>query len=198
MSTEPDEWDEPAEPSKPSEPTGPPQPGIIRAAGIVWIAMGIVFVLFGFANMFMSALLAAKQPNRVNNGTESCSVWLSFAIGAALLVAGKNVRSGKAKDVVVSSILLGLFYAAAGIGAFFFLAWNEVLAVVVGAISIFIAIGSIFPAVLALAGRSQYLEWRLSRREYRRRRREAEDSEAEDSDRGPESRPWERGRGDPT
>ena len=193
MSTEPDHSED--------EPTGPtPQPGIIRTASVMWLVMGVVFVLFGCVNVVTSAVLAAQQPNRANTGTEGCSVWLSFGIGAALFVAGQNLRRGKAKDVVVAailSILLGLFYAAVGVGAFLLLARNEVLAVILAATGFLIAAGSILPGVLALVGRQQYLEWRRANRRRRRRRYEDEDDDRDD-DRGPDDRPWTRGRGEPT
>ena len=193
MSSEPDHSED--------EPTGPtPQPGIIRAAWVMWLVMGVVFVLFGCANVIMSAVLADQKPNRASTVSEGCGTWFAFGIGAALFVAGQNLRRGKAKDVVVAavlSILLGLFYAAVGVGAFIFLARNEVLALILAATGFLIAAGSILPGVLALVGRQQYLEWRRANRRRRRRRYEDEDDDR-DNDRGPDDRPWSRGRGEPT
>src|SRR5262245_29130029 len=94
---------------EPYEPRRPQQPGLTRAAGILWIVMGVVFVFFGCLNVVLTAALAAKQPNR-------SATWLAFGIGAGLFVAGRNLLTGKAKDVLVASILsilLGLFYAVA-------------------------------------------------------------------------------------
>lgn len=199
MSTEPNPWDElnePHEPHEPYEPTKPiPQPDITRLAGILWIVMGIVFFFFGCLNVLTSALLAARQPNRPDTGSQSCAVWLSFGIGTALFVAGRNLRSGKAKDVLVSSIfsiLLGLFYAALGVGAVLLFARDEVMAVILGGMSFIIALGCCVPGILALVGRSRYLEWKRENRRRRRRRRQY-DEESED-DREPDEKPWDRGR----
>jgi hypothetical protein len=201
MSTEPDPWDE--DPSVPTE-----QPGITRVAGVMWIAMGALFFVAGCLNVVVTAALQARQPNRNNFGTESCGTFLSFAIGYGLFQAGRNLVKGKAADVLTASILsilLGLLYAALGVWAIFLLPLDEVAALILGGIALLIAFGCILPALLALIGRAQYLEWRRGNRRRRRPRYEFEDErdppgpagpepDGGGGDEGPKDRPWSQGR----
>lgn len=202
MSTEPDEWED----DRP-EPAGPP--GLIRAAGILWMVIGVLFILSGCANVVMSAVLKAQQPNRPAAGGEGCGLFLALGIGAACFGGGRNLLTGKSKDVVtaaVLSILLGLFYLLLAVGSLFvILPRNPALGLGLAAVGSVVAFGCILSAILALAGRSQYREWRRARYLARRARRRREDEEYEDDrddrreddgdDRDPGARPWDRGRG---
>jgi hypothetical protein len=182
MSTELDPWDDDQpEPVRPNRP-----PAITRVAGVMWMAVGVVYVLFGCANAALTDVVQTRRPGPIgpSGGTEGCALWLALAIGLGLFVAGKSVAAGKARDVrtaAILSILLGLFYLISGVAYAVFAERDEVLAFVVGGTTLAIAIGCILPALLALVGRSQYREWRLERladRSYRRRQEEAAEEEA--------------------
>jgi len=184
MSTEPDPWDE-------EPPQRPAPPGAIRAAGIMWIVMGVIFCVSGCLNIVMSVALQVRQPNCPATGTEGCALCLSLGIGVGLFMAGKNLIRGKAKDVLTTSILsllLGLLYAAIAVGSIIFIAGDAVLALIIGGVSILIALGCFVPALLALSGRSQYRAWRRARRTRRRY------EDGSDGDDDADERPWDRGR----
>jgi hypothetical protein len=186
MSTELDPWDaDQPEQVRPNRP-----PGITRVAGVMWMAVGVVYVLFGCTNAVLTDVVQTKRTGiGPSGGTEGCALWLALAIGLGLFLAGKSVAAGKAKDVrtaAILSILLGLFYLISGIAYAVFAERDEALAFVVGGTTtLAIAIGCILPALLALIGRSSYREWRLERladRSYRRRQAEAaEEEDAEEA-----------------
>jgi hypothetical protein len=152
----------------------------------MWMAVGVVYVLFGCTNAALTDVVQVKRTGPIgpSGGTEGCALWLALAIGLGLFMAGKGVAAGKAKDVrtaAILSILLGVFYLIIGVAYAVFAERDEVLAFVVGGTTLSIAIGCILPALLALVGRSQYREWRLERladRSYRRRLAEAAEEEA--------------------
>src|SRR5262249_35229271 len=133
------------------------------------------------------------------NPAESVSTCLGLVIGIWLFVVGLWTVRGTASDVFVTSflsMLLGLFCLAIGALGF----GMDVLknrpeqAAILGSISGGLGLGLILPAVLALLGRSRYLEWRESNARSRRdRRRRPQDWDDENE---PEDRPRPRQRDD--
>lgn len=144
-----DEWND--------EPPPPTPPGIARAAGIAWMALGAFILLCGLAYFVFSIAVADGGDDPVPD-----LGWIAMGIGFGLIMCGRGIVFGKAKDVVsvsVVSIILGVIHLAVGL----VVATQKVDAVVgmiIGGVCTAIALACILPAILALAGRAQYLAWR--------------------------------------
>jgi hypothetical protein len=167
--------------------TRPTFPGTVLAAGVVWIAVGGLGVL----NTLVTLGMAGANPpgGGPQAAGQSAGVCCGGLVAIAFLVCGYQTVTGKAKDTrgnAVGSILLGslqlLIAAAIGFGG---LAPGgnrgpnalpqEVL-LVVAAVVAFVGMSLITAGVLALAGRTQYLEWRRANAPSSgRRRQEADD-----------------------
>jgi len=214
---EPDDYDEA------DDRGAAPFPGIVKAAGIIWICVGALSIINMMATFAMiggngaggnaaGANAGAGNAEGPNPAAPCCA----GLVGIAFLVCGHQTVTGKAKDTLgngVGSMILGSLQmlAAAAIGFGGVLAGQNPgqpgirrelmlgIAVMVGALG-----GTLVLAgILALAGRSAYREWRYENapqpRRRRRRREEEEEDEHEDRPRrrdedDEDDRPWKKGR----
>lgn len=158
----------------------PPFPGSIRAAGIVWVLTGTLFILAAVGGILSHNIVQVKQP------TDGCSTQLGLLIGISFLVAGVRVVFGFARDVLLPSILsivVGLVYLVIGaIGLWVAenpnprVSPNLILTLLISGIAL-VALGGVLllMGVFALSARSRYRRWWTAvhqpRRRHRRRRR---------------------------
>ena len=174
------------------EPERPHFPGIVRAAGVIWIAVGVIALMNAALSLAMAGANAAGGGGGGKAGSPCCG----FAIAIAFLVCGYQTVTGKAKDTLGNSIgsmvfgslqlLVALFCALVGAGAI----GNQnaqalpfpkeamiVVALVVAAMGSLLELAGIF----GLMGRRSYREWRKAafpkRRRQTRRRRDDDDED---------------------
>lgn len=190
----------PEEPFETRPPPPPPIPGGVRAAGVLWVLVGALFVLGSCGGAVASVMIRAKQPGPMQtNPVEGCTTWVGVLMGVGFFIAGLRVVRGSAPDTLVTSILsilVGVPYLGLGVMAVV-LSGNPppkahpslmVAMLVGGIISVVVGCGLLLPAGLGLAGRSRYREWWAAAhpRPRRRRRRPPESDEGDG--------PWDRGR----
>lgn len=182
-------------------------PGVVTAAGIIWLGAGSLSLLNAMATF-------ALQGQGAGAGTPGGGCCPGI-IGIAFLVCGYQTVTGQASDTrgnAIGSLLLGLLQVLAGFAIAFAgvlgggnggqgAVPQEVLLIVGGVVGLLG--GTLMTAgVLALAGRSQYRRWREEnvtspRRRGRPRREEREEPDDRDDDErddGDRDKPWKRGR----
>lgn len=166
----------------------PSFPGIVRAAGIIWIGVGAL----GLINTVLALAMAGAQGP--GGPAPGCC---GGAIALAFLVCGYQTVTGKAADTRgngIGSIVLGLLQVliAAAIGFGGLLAGGnaggrgnapppEVLIVTAVLVAV-MGMTLIAAGVFALLGRTRYREWRKAqspRSRCRPRPRDEEDEEGE-------------------
>lgn len=185
-----DGYDDEADPDDDDAPAGPvPFPGIVRAAGIIWICVGALELV----NAALTLVLAGVNQNPGGASGVCCS----GGVGIAFLMCGMQTVTGKAKDTLgngIGSIALGVLLLGAGVLIGFggaFLGANPganqngpppELFIIIGAITAVLGLTLILAGTLALVGRSRYREWREARspRSRRPRRRRVEDDEEDE------------------
>ena len=143
-------------------------PGMVRAAGIIWIiygaggaACGCLDVLFKLPENSAQNAFEPHPPGRdpisMVQGA-GCGV----LIAAAFAVVGFRIATGRANDTIVIgviSLVLGGLSGCTGLSLVLFRPGVESLV----AASIVAAVTAVFlliPGILALVGRTQYLAWR--------------------------------------
>ncbi len=192
-------------------PPPPVRPVLILTAGGLWVLVGAFFLLMTCLGTVLDILLEAGRQGPVRNSTAGCAMQVNMLIWGGFLTAGIRTLQGKAKDTVITSvmsILVGLLYFVIGAVSLWLAAARApgpfvTAMLVTGALSVLLGGALFLPAVLALAARSQYLEWRKAleppRRRRTRRRREEQDEERDwerpKYPRDPK-RPWNRARRD--
>jgi len=122
-----------------------PFPGVILAAGILWIVDGAIFVgLFGLFQMLQIPLQTSE---------------FLFLGGAFFFIFdGIRLIMGRFRDPLGDAILsIGTGVVVLGMSAFYFHRSAIVFMLISGA---FFAGILIAPGILALVGRSRYLAWR--------------------------------------
>lgn len=172
-------------------PRGRPAfPGVVMAAGIMWIGFGAMALLVMVSNFVMTAVNPNAAPAR---GADLCCACGIGVVGAAFLYCGIRTVTGKGVDpfgTSIGSLVVGLACLAfAALAVFAGVIQGGNLRGLPEEVIILAAAGyAVFGLVLILAGtfgvigRSQYLWWRTEngRRRYRRRRDDDEDEEYED------------------
>jgi hypothetical protein len=174
-----------------------PFPGVVKAAGVIWIGVGSLSLI----NMMATFALAGQNPGAANPASGCCP----GLIGLAFLVCGYQTVTGKATDTLgngVGSMVLGLLQlgiaALVGLGGAL-LGQNGgaqapqalppvVFLVIAGFVGV-LGATLVLAGVLALSGRSAYREWRRENAPQRARRPRRRDERDE-----PDERPWKRGR----
>lgn len=167
----------------------------MKIAGVIWIGAGALSLI----NMVIT--FAQQGGGNAAPGTNPASGVCAGLIGLAFLVCGYQTVTGQASDTRgngIGSILLGLLQFLIG-GAILALGGAGVAAnanagnpnnaapagvvVVIGLMIVAVGLVMITAGVLALIGRTAYLEWkrenapRPSRRKRSSRRRDDEDDE---------------------
>lgn len=167
----------------------PPFPGVVRAAGVIWIVLSAFLLFSSCLSYFVFPVLLRvgngdDRPDKfAPSGGEVCGFWLGIGIAVAFLVFGIQTVRGAARDTIAGGILslvVGLLYVVAG-GMVLLL--NEQLGqgvIVVGLLTVTLGLVCLLPGVLGLVGRTRYREWRLENDPRRRRRREWEDEDDRD------------------
>lgn len=172
----------------------PPRfPGAVLAAGIIWVVFGVLGLINTVATLAIAGAKAGAGGNP-NTGGVCCG----GAIAIAFLVCGYQTLTGKAKDTRgngIGSVLLGILYLLIAGGLAFFLGGGanaanqgqnagnqgqnpfpqEVVFIIVAVVALF-GVTLIVAGGLALAGRTQYLEWRRANAPSARRRREPDET----------------------
>lgn len=186
----------PAEPDEPYPPPAPAFPGGVRAAGVLWVAVGGLFVLGSCAGAVLGVMIQARRPGPAQpNPAEGCTTLVGILIGVGFFLAGLNVLRGSARDTLVPSvlsILLGVVYLLVGVLALVLsgtppanpAADMSVALILSGIIGTVMGCGLLLPAGLALAGRPRYLRWRAAQPSRSRRRRRYDPEDEPDEIRG--------------
>jgi hypothetical protein len=179
------------------EDESPPRfPGIVMAAGVIWIGGGSLALISAMGNL---ALLGANQGANQQAGGAPGAIGggcCSGLVGIAFLVCGFQTVTGKSSDTLGNGIgslvlgLLALLIAAGTVFGGFVLLGNQnapgqaLAAGIIVAAGLFGLCGAalILAGILALVGRSAYREWRLAYapRPRRRRRRRPRDDDDDD------------------
>ena len=168
-------------------PERPRFPGIVMAAGVIWIAVGVLAMVNGMLSIVLAGANAAGGGGGGGNAGSPCC---GILIAIAFVSCGYNTVTGKAKDTLgnsIGSLLLGLIYLAVGIGfalvaAGAFGNMNALpiapeaiiaVAILTGMIGITLEMAGIF----GLVGRRAYREWRKVAHPKKRRRPRNDDEE---------------------
>jgi len=161
---EEDEWEDEDDIRKPAE-----IPGAVIGAGVIWIVFGSLSVLGAIIELVLFAVRAAgEEGGGISSRTSGVSC--GALVGAAFIHVGIQTIRGTAKDVVgnaVGSFVFGMLYL---IGAILCLFLSLDIAKFVGIICFFLALALFSAGIMALVSRSEYLDYRSSRRRRRRRR----------------------------
>lgn len=170
----------------------PPRvPGLVRAAGILWITYGSLGLLSTIAGFVMQAGQAAGQAAGGNQpGNNPASPCCSIVITIAFLYVGIQSVQGTAKDTLgnaIGSLILGMLQFSAGV--FFVLVGLEVVqvamfvreaALAVGGFLLLMSSALLLAGIMALMGRSAYREYREIAHPRKKRRRPRPDEDDED------------------
>jgi hypothetical protein len=156
-------------------------PAAVRAAGIIWIGLGVFSLVSAILSLFLNIVPAAANPGQLIQGNpclSACGLLLAIAF---LSMGGQTVR-GTSRGVVengICSVLLGLLNVA---GAIFLLAGAEhFVFIVVAALSGGLGVALLTAGILAVAGRNAYAEWRAAHAlPIHTRRRTAEEEDYDD------------------
>lgn len=165
-------------------------PGIVMAAGVIWIAVGSLAFINGILSVVMAGANAANGGGGANAGSPCCGI----IIAIAFISCGYQTVTGKAKDTLgnsIGSMVMGLIYLAVGIGFALIGAgvFGNVNALPIAPEAIIVVailtglMGTAHEAagVFALIGRRAYREWReVAHPKKRRRIRRRDDDEDED------------------
>jgi hypothetical protein len=172
------------------EEYNPKFPGTVKAAGIIWIVLGALETLNGFAGVALQGVNQAGGPQTTPAGG-ICPI----LIGVVFVVCGHQTLYGKAKDTLgnsVGSIVFGLLlllsaavFALLGAGVIDiknqFSEIAYIIAVFLGSFGSLL----ILAGFLALSGRSAYREWRKANvTSTKRRRKPRRDDNDDDSEEG--------------
>jgi hypothetical protein len=146
-----------------------PFPTSVRAAALLWVVIGAVFVLVSFGGE-VAVTLAREERGLPPRANGNCSAMLGILIGIAFFATGMRVLRGKALDVLtpcILSVVVGVIYM--GLGAMSLsMADNQpqrappvvaVVLVVAGILSAGIGGGLSLAGVLGFVGRAAYLAW---------------------------------------
>src|SRR6186713_2013504 len=100
--------------------TDPPFPGVVRAAAVMWIVLGGLFLIGSFLSYFVLPVVLGLGHGGMRKPapTEGCSFFIGIALGAGFLVVGIRTVKGSARDVVagsVLSLLVALVYVSFGV-----------------------------------------------------------------------------------
>jgi hypothetical protein len=171
---EEDEDDEDAVPARQT------MPGIVKAAGIIWMVYGTI----GTLNTVLSFVLAAGQNANGQNGpgANPGSPFCGLAIAFAFAYCGFQTVTGKAKDTLgnsIGSLLLGGLQLLVGIvlivlsggGIADKLQIDKDMAGIIGALVCLMGIMLVSAGVMGLIGRQAYKDWYRRNRQGSGRRR---------------------------
>jgi hypothetical protein len=146
-------------------------PTVVRVAGIIWMVFGGLIL---FNGLLVLMLIFALDPDGERAPAAVGAMCGGLIFGPAFLFVGVQSARGTAKDTLgngIGSLVFGLLAAGGGMA----LLLASPLAAV---INFFCALGLLAAGVLALVGRTDYLDWhREQKRARRRRRRRWEDED---------------------
>lgn len=169
----------------------PRVPGLVRTAGVLWIAygsLGLLTTLVGFIMQAGNQAAAGGNPGG-NTPTSPCC---SIIITIAFMYCGIQSLQGTAKDTLgnsIGSLVFGALQFAAGV--FFILVGLEIIqlamfvreaALAIGAYVVFMSSLLLAAGVLGLMGRSAYREWREVAHPRKKRRRPRREEEVDEED----------------
>ena len=161
-----------------------PFPTLVRIAGILWIAFGVIGVCSAIAGFAMQGGNANAGAGGGPNPASNCC---GILIPAAFLYVGIQTVQGKATDTLgngIGSLVFGLIYLAVA-GACFvmgnkLLAGAGGLAMFVGLVVAVFAGMLIGAGTMALVSRQEYKDWRRENRPRKRPRRNRDDNDDDD------------------
>src|SRR5439155_23161076 len=149
-------------------------PGLVTAAGVIWIAVGGLFVFAAVVDVALLLGGATAAP-----GPAVCRLGCGSAFAAAFLVAGVRAVRGTIGGLglpAAGSIALGLPYLGLGLAVLVNVGAaktpQEVLFLVLaGPLCGLIGLGMIAAGAMALSANQKYREWRkpIASRRYRDR-----------------------------
>jgi hypothetical protein len=130
-------------------------PGIVKAAGIIWIVVGAVALMNLAVLLLFTFVLAAGGGNSLPfAGIVVCAGPIIGLIGGVFIHVGIQTVGGKARDTLgngIGSIILGALDSAR---VMIYIAKGELL---FGLLDSIVAGGLILAGILALVGRHDYL-----------------------------------------
>jgi hypothetical protein len=157
----------------------PEFPGIVAAAAVIWLGVGILAFLNVCANFVLAGMRGGQQPG----GDNACGGYCCMGgLAIAFLAVGNHTFKGKAADTLgngIGSLVLGLLSLGLGIPAIilglrgvapanqqFKTEFFVIMGTILGAFGLLLILAGVF----ALVGRSDYREWKQFKREQARNR----------------------------
>ena len=169
----------------------PPIPGIVRAAGIIWVGYGALGLFSTILSFVVEVGAKAGNAGANNPGGNASSPCCGIAIACAFAYCGLQTLKGESKDTLgnsIGSLILGSLQLLAGVvlvvlgagGIAGNLPIDPGVIFLIAAIAGFFGCMLVLAGILGLIGRSAYREWReIARPRKRRRRRRDEDDDAD-------------------
>lgn len=147
-----------------------PFPGIVRAAGIIWIVFGALIV-FAFSLVILVAAARSRgQVGQILGGLVCGGSLIATFAGGFIFVGVQTVR-GTARDTLgngIGSILFAAIIGASMIAPLMNVRGDAGFQIVAGSLTALEITGLFLGGVFALLGRSNYKAWRREHRPSRR------------------------------
>ena len=135
-------------------------PGVVMAAGIIWIVLGGLILLNAAAILLIGATLSAGTRSGELAGMAACSSILVALFGAAFLLVGVQTVKGTAPGTLGNGVGSIIFAVLQFGGAVVQIVAGQIPQ---GAISFLGGCGLMTAGVLAVVGRRRYMAWRKAR-----------------------------------
>jgi hypothetical protein len=151
-------WEEPVPVS------APPFPGIVRAAGIIWIVFGGLILLNFILVMALVLVFAPPEARGAAVGVAMCVGVFVGLIGGVFIFVGVQTVTGSARDTLgngIGSIIFSVLVSGSGVsvlqrgGA----STGDLIA---AGINLLAAGGLMAAGIMVLIGRDQYRTWKRS------------------------------------
>ena len=173
-------------------PARAPFPGGVKAAGIIWIAFGVLGLLGQLFSFVMNVANQAAQAGPGQPGGNVCGIGCGVLFALAFLIIGIQTVRGTAKGTLgngIGSLIFGLLYA--GLAVFAFVmgvtgrlpAPADTVMLVLGGLMALLALALFTAGILAIAGRDAYAQWRAAEGLDRPARRRTQEERDYDDDR---------------
>jgi hypothetical protein len=150
----------PGAPQNPYQQSSPRYPGVVMAAGIIWIVFGSLILLNGAGALLLGAAMSAGTGSGGALGAGASIGVVAALFGAAFLFVGVQSVRGTAPGTLgngIGSIVFAVLQFGGGVAQV--VAGQPLL----GAINFLGGCGLLAAGVLALIGRTDYMAWRKAR-----------------------------------
>jgi hypothetical protein len=151
-----------------STPVGSQFPIAAKAAGIIWIAFGILGLINAFLSLPLNVVAVAAAGGGPQGRSNVCGVGWGLVTSVTFLIIGIRTAGGRARGTLISgvaSLVCGMPYIGLCVFAFMSARWvapgQRALAYVIAAMSVLLGAALYAAGTLAFASRRSYANWRV-------------------------------------